>query len=754
MNSSHNKVKLVAIAKDEAAYLPEWIFHHLYYGFDAIDIYVNNTSDNTDDLAYSLRSIEKVSFIDGDSFFDGSTDTPQRSVYLAAYEQSRNSEFTHLMFLDIDEFWTPLDFKSTIHDCLNKVNADVVSFEWFIHMDEKQPFFRTFKAQIQGQRAKLVKSVIRTNKHLRALNPHNVNIKEANYRLADGSVFNFKIGESHSVKSNTVLKPFFILHRMYRSELEYVATVSKGRADIASRTIFKDNRKGYYEESSKNDVFKINGDNLNHYYFQFECFINEFGLDSILEKARSLVNLRFKETVEIIKDVSSRDFVLVNKIFQNVTLPSVKDAISKHINTNQQKDNAMNQTSSLKKADRTKIKLVAIAKDEAAYIPEWVHHHLYLGFDEIEIYVNRTKDNSESVLNKICKVHSNVSWDYADWVDSCPQEASKHIQFITYANALHRTRKEGQFSHVFFLDIDEFLIIDNLSGRTIHDIVSAFPLDTPILFEWLNDCVYQTQEFCDMPQYLEGNLSPLGKTLFPTGLKVKEFRHHVPLFECDTQVKLVDGSDFKGQAVVKQAIDESVNYLKSSFIYHRAHRSPYEYISLLYRGRPGDSFAYKSNRRGYPKLTNQSYYISLEPHNFSEYEVSLAEFISETNLIADIQEARSFVRSRYENSISNIDSHLKLDYKLMVRLFSGVNDKLVKTIFKEHRMNLIEESPRNVELLINLSKDAEKICIDEAISILNIAKNIRPKGPLIRKNLQRLLALKSNLPEKNLMRRR
>ena len=41
------KVKVVAIAKDEGAYIAEWIFHHLYFGFDAIDIYVNRTTDNT-----------------------------------------------------------------------------------------------------------------------------------------------------------------------------------------------------------------------------------------------------------------------------------------------------------------------------------------------------------------------------------------------------------------------------------------------------------------------------------------------------------------------------------------------------------------------------------------------------------------------------------------------------------------------------------------------------------------------------------
>jgi len=52
-----------------------------------------------------------------------------------------------------------------------------------------------------------------------------------------------------------------------------------------------------------------------------------------------------------------------------------------------------------------KIKLVAIAKDEAAYLPEWIYHHLHFGFDEIEVYVNFTTDNSYEVLAAIAKHH-------------------------------------------------------------------------------------------------------------------------------------------------------------------------------------------------------------------------------------------------------------------------------------------------------------------------------------------------------------
>lgn len=83
------KIKLIAIAKDEAAYLPDWIFHHLYFGFDSIDIYVNNTTDNTNDLKLFLEKEHRVSFIDGDSFFDPSVAKPQESVYKHALDLAK-----------------------------------------------------------------------------------------------------------------------------------------------------------------------------------------------------------------------------------------------------------------------------------------------------------------------------------------------------------------------------------------------------------------------------------------------------------------------------------------------------------------------------------------------------------------------------------------------------------------------------------------------------------------------------------------
>jgi hypothetical protein len=391
-----------------------------------------------------------------------------------------------------------------------------------------------------------------------------------------------------------------------------------------------------------------------------------------------------------------------------------------------------------------KIKLVAIAKDEAAYIPEWVYHHLFMGFDDIEIFINRTTDNSDKVLNNISKHYPNVSWQYADWIDWCPADASKHIQFITYAKAMYDCQQAGDFTHIFFLDIDEFLILDGLTS-SIHEIIARYPQGTPIAFEWVNDCTPSADAFSRLPSTLTGNLSPLVKTLLPINIGIKEFRHHLPLFKQPVDTLLVDLSLFKGQEKIKQALDKSVNFLKSSFIYHRAHRSQYEYVSLLYRGRPGDNFAYKSNRRGYPKLTAKSCLVELDKAKFTEYQSSYADFIDSIDSASLVVEAEKFVCDRYQRSVDNIDSHLSQDYSLMMRLFSGVTDAQVLKAFKKHRAKLIELEPTNVDLLIRLSNEAQQQDIDEAIDIISLAKKIRPNGPLINKKLDQLIQLQLSL---------
>ena len=56
------------------------------------------------------------------------------------------------------------------------------------------------------------------------------------------------------------------------------------------------------------------------------------------------------------------------------------------------------------------IKLVAIAKDEAAYLAEWIYHHLSIGIKEIDVYLNGVTDNSYKLMRLIHAKHRNVNF--------------------------------------------------------------------------------------------------------------------------------------------------------------------------------------------------------------------------------------------------------------------------------------------------------------------------------------------------------
>ena len=354
-------------------------------------------------------------------------------------------------------------------------------------------------------------------------------------------------------------------------------------------------------------------------------------------------------------------------------------------------------------SSRPKVKIVAIAKDEAAYIPEWIHHHLYLGFDAIEIYINRTSDNSAEVLNNISQQYKSVTWDYADWIDVCPGDARNQIQFIVYAKVLHEVRKNRDFTHLFFLDIDEFWCSKSLN-LSIQDYIESMPEQHAIFFEWIND-VGNLEPFSCLPAKLEGNLSPLGKTLIPVELDITELRHHVPLLVDKTRHILVDGQCFESRPNMVQALAGSLSGLKDCFVFHRAHRSAYEYVSLLYRGRPGNSFKYKGNRKGLPNQNRINCTVEFPNARYIKYQASYAEFKIKIGYQNTALESKRFVEHRYEQSIANITQALLNHYDEMIKIFNGVKIEAVLAAFRAHRAFLIKKQPDNVGLIRDLAID-------------------------------------------------
>lgn len=328
------KVKLVAIAKDEAAYLPEWIFHHLHFGFDAIDIYVNNTSDNTEELAKSLRNNKNVQFLDGNDFFNGMHDRPQVAAYTHAIERAKREGFTHLLYLDIDEYWVPRDFLTTIHDCIESIDSDVISFEWFCKLAENEPFTMAFQNKIEGKRMRWVKSLFALNFPVINADVHNVHIERARYKLSNGRAFSFegkRNGRVAPIAMPKRIQPYFIVHRMYRSELEYVSMLAKGRPKVGEKNPakFKNNRNGY-SGSEAGVAFTIANDEYAEYVNLFNKFIKENALESVIKRAREFVIERFKNTIKLLKQADKSDEEVINKVFNGITLPEVTDELIKY----------------------------------------------------------------------------------------------------------------------------------------------------------------------------------------------------------------------------------------------------------------------------------------------------------------------------------------------------------------------------------------------------------------------------------------
>ncbi|WP_339891983.1 glycosyltransferase family 92 protein [uncultured Alteromonas sp.] len=396
--------------------------------------------------------------------------------------------------------------------------------------------------------------------------------------------------------------------------------------------------------------------------------------------------------------------------------------------------------SSVRSADDIRVKLVAIAKDEGAYFTQWVHHHLFFGFDDIEIFINRTTDNSSEVLDDISRSYPSVTWDSADWVDMCPEEAKKQIQFVVYNKVWHEAKKENKFTHIIFLDIDEYWIPRHFN-ISIKQFLADFSDDDVISFEWLND-MGTLPKLSHVPRTISGNLSPLVKTIYPLHAPVKELRHHVPLFSKKVAHLLANKVDFRPRPSLIQAVSPELQSLKDAFIYHRAHRSAEEYVSLLLRGRPGDAFPYKTNRYGLPVKDDMHREIELPLDAFLKYEQSYVNFERKTNYFNHKLSAESFVEERYKASLANLAKHSLANYPLMMQMFRGVKLPEVTKTFKDVRKNLISFRPDDFRFIRDLAIDAASQNIDEAIELMEQARELNPTGSIILKKLDEFRALK------------
>ena len=322
-----------------------------------------------------------------------------------------------------------------------------------------------------------------------------------------------------------------------------------------------------------------------------------------------------------------------------------------------------------------KVKLVAIAKDEGAYLPEWVFHHLHFGFDSIDIYINRTNDNSMKILHKISSLHPNVHVYNADWIDMCHADVKKRIQTILYAKALAEVKINKEYTHILFLDIDEFWTPMDFES-SIHKCITSLPEHATISFQWFN-VIGQKIIFDDIPSKFDGYLSPLVKSVINTDSEFKTMRLHIPKINHKIEKKqniLSDGSDFISSQQHDQHLDKQFDKLKPYFIMHRMNRSEQEYLALLYKGNPEQQGVIKLNRKGYDARTGILSTVLLDKNLHDRYLEEKDLFIKSLDLDTELEEARKFVLKMTNMTISQLSEIKISEYTKLKRVLSGVND--------------------------------------------------------------------------------
>lgn len=330
------KVKLAAIARDEAAYLPEWIFHHLHMGFDEIEIYVNNTIDNSLQVLDKIGSNYPVKYKVADALFKRSTGDFQFRAYREIANSAKKDGFDYILFLDIDEFWTSDDLNQSVKQIISHFNnPDVLCFNWALHCDESL-FSHCYKPSLQLRSHNHIKTLFKTSVNWRQIGAHNIISDEVRYKSADNQEYQFSIDDPHRaiIKPNKeTYRSCYIIHRMFRSEVEYISLLGRGRA-TASKKI-KNNRFGYYIKNKDDFSIDYDEDKLRFYYLGYSKFLFENDLEVELDTAKNYINNRYVKLIERAESTENLDELkVIYRVFNNIYLDeviSVRDKVAEKL---------------------------------------------------------------------------------------------------------------------------------------------------------------------------------------------------------------------------------------------------------------------------------------------------------------------------------------------------------------------------------------------------------------------------------------
>jgi glycosyltransferase involved in cell wall biosynthesis len=216
--------------KNEAPYIREWVAFHRLIGFDRIEIYENDSSDDTAAILKELNEAEWIARYVPWTNADGS---PQLGAYTDAI---RNCRTDWLCFLDADEFLN-IHSRKPVNAFLEQFAADVscVAVNWRIFGSnglaefEPNPVIERFTraSTVAAAENRHVKCFVRP-KQVEAAHIHAPFMRAGRSVMANGSPLQM---EPRGVGKFVMFEPAQINHYFTKSRGEYIVKRHRGNAN-------------------------------------------------------------------------------------------------------------------------------------------------------------------------------------------------------------------------------------------------------------------------------------------------------------------------------------------------------------------------------------------------------------------------------------------------------------------------------------------------------------------------------------------
>lgn len=368
----------------------------------------------------------------------------------------------------------------------------------------------------------------------------------------------------------------------------------------------------------------------------------------------------------------------------------------------------------LKEGNNINVAIIAIAKNESAYLAEWIHHHLYFGFSGIFIGINRTTDSSQEVIENIQSLYENIFLYNVDFFDKGTSESQNNqIQSLSYSYLTQCAIEKKKFTHLLYIDIDEFWFHNDFNTRVDSYIGSMCDFDA-ISFNWLMQ--YGDESVFAKPfENLTCEPTKQLKSLISVDFseKIFKYRCHFPWVEKDSGKYIrVDSNGVSFIEGQHEEVSKEIPDLKSkAFILHRAYRSEREYLSLLGRENPNSIIPIKNNRmKGFRE--NGYATLIIDESKLNKYWVSLENMVSSCGLDKFLEESRF-------NIIKKSNTILNVDIDIIVKNLTVYSQALKGTYMRSF---LLEKIVQSKDVFLRLLS---------TVNILDLMKNIEVYNEII-----------------------